>query len=207
MGITDEVLSLPLTDSSDQASNSSQNLEQLCLQTAKQIFSCYRKDDAVEPDSYIAAVAAVLSEYSVDVIERQADPRTGIARRSKFLPNAADIAEDCDKIATQLATDQSNREFQKKRAATPRYIPVVIQAPNLFVPSDQRDYERMSERAETESSERYFFEKNHLCLDGVKRDGIWIPLSWWEERTGVEKMHRATQSLADPVSSVIGGLK
>ena len=187
MGTTEEVLSLPLTGSSGADSNSNQNREQQCLQAARQIFSCYRRDDAADPDGYVASVAAVLSEYPPDIVDLVSDPRTGIGRRSKFLPNTADISEDCDKITNRLAADRVNAEFQKRRAATPKYIPVVIWAPNLFVPAEVMDYDKMVERAKTENPERYRYEKAHLCVDNVKRDGLWVPVSWWEDRGGKTK--------------------
>lgn len=187
MNLTEEVLSLPLTASSGAGSGSPLNLEQFCLRAARQIFSCYRRDDAVDPDGYVAAVAAVLSEYSLTVIEQAADPRTGIARRSKFLPNAADISADCDAISKRIAEDIANEKFQQRRKATPKYIPVVIWTPNLFVPDEVRDYDKMVERSKTEKPERFRFDKGHLCTDGVKRDGIWVPSSWWEDRGGAAK--------------------
>jgi hypothetical protein len=184
MDMTEEVLSLPLTGSSEADSNSNQNREVQCLQAARQIFSCYRKDDAADPEGYVAAIAALLSEYSREVVELVADPRTGIGRRSKFLPNTADVAEDCDGIKNKIANDAVNADFQKRRHATPRYVPVIIWAPNLFVPSDVKDYDKMVERAGQENPERSMFEKGHRCLDNVRRDGILVPKSWWDERGG-----------------------
>ena len=182
MGETERALSLPLIDYSEPGSSSNQNREQQCLQAARQIFSCYRRDDAADPDGYVASVAAVLSEYPPAIVDLVADPRTGIGRRNKFLPNTAEIAADCDKISAKIAADYANIAFQKRRAATPKYIPVVITDPNLFVPSDVKGYDEMVALTAGEVEDRYRYEKGHLCLDGAKRDGIWIPANWWFER-------------------------
>ena len=193
MNKTEEALSLPLTASSGAGSGSPPNLEAIYLKAARQIFSCYRRDDAVDPDGYVAAAAAVLSEYSLDVIEREADPRTGIARRSKFLPNAADIAKDCDDIAKKIAEDMANEKFQQRKRRTPRYAPAVTWAPNLFVPTGFPGYEQMVERSKTEKPDRFRFEKAHLCHDGERRDGIWVQSSWWDHRGGSKEKSFAQQ--------------
>jgi len=37
-----------------------------------------------------------MSEYPPEVIDYVCDPRTGIARRLKFLPTIAEVASECD---------------------------------------------------------------------------------------------------------------
>jgi len=187
MSETEKALSLPLIDSSRADSKSDPNRQAFHLQSAKQIYGCYRRDDAADPDTYIAAVAAILSEYPDEVVEYVADPRTGLAKRSPFLPNTHDVAKDCDAVAAKLAVDRANVDFQKRRAATPRYIPVVIWEPNLFVSVEINGYDKMVARSKTEKPERYRHERGYLCADKVRRDGIWIPSSWWEERSGARR--------------------
>ena len=60
------------------------------------MFGCYRKGDANDPETYTAAIAAVLAEYSPAVVQRVTDPRTGLPRTMKFMPNVAEVAEACD---------------------------------------------------------------------------------------------------------------
>lgn len=66
------------------------------------MFGCYRKGDANDPDTYTAAIAAVFSEYEPEVVRRATDPRTGIARVSKFLPNPAEVSAACDAIVASM---------------------------------------------------------------------------------------------------------
>jgi hypothetical protein len=70
------------------------------------LFGCYRKGDANDPETYTAAIAAILTEYPPEVIRIATDPRTGIARKSKWMPNPAEMAEECDAIAKRLWADQ-----------------------------------------------------------------------------------------------------
>lgn len=62
---------------------------------AKTILSIYRVNFD-DPRAYVAGVVAVLSEYPAGVLRRIADPRSGIARQSKFLPTIAEISDACD---------------------------------------------------------------------------------------------------------------
>ena len=70
------------------------------------MFGCYRKGDANDPETYVAAIAAILSEYTLDVIQRVTDPRTGYARTHKFMPNPSEISEACDEAKAYLADEK-----------------------------------------------------------------------------------------------------
>lgn len=83
----------------------------LAAERARLLFGCYRKGDANDPETYTAAIAAILTEYPPEVIRIATDPRTGIARKSKWMPNPAELAEECDLIAKRLWAD----EFLKGR--------------------------------------------------------------------------------------------
>jgi hypothetical protein len=64
---------------------------------AAQLFGCYRKGEANDPDVYTAAVAAILAEYPPEIVDFVCDPRTGLPRRLKWLPTVAEIAEACER--------------------------------------------------------------------------------------------------------------
>lgn len=62
---------------------------------AKILFGCYRRGDANDPETYTAAITAILAEYPEEVIQHVTDPRTGIARRTNWLPTVAEIDMAC----------------------------------------------------------------------------------------------------------------
>jgi len=73
------------------------------LNRAQLLFACYRKDEAHDPQTYSAAVAAVLGDgYSREVVEYVTDPRTGIPSKQKFLPAVAEVREALDARASHL---------------------------------------------------------------------------------------------------------
>lgn len=72
---------------------------------AKILAGCYRKDDAADPETYSAALAAVLAEYPPDIVRRVTDPRTGLPSRQQWLPTIKEVHDACDEL------DQRERRF------------------------------------------------------------------------------------------------
>ena len=62
------------------------------------LFGCYRKGDANDPDTYTAAIAAILAEYPVDVIRDVTDPRVGLPRKLSWLPTVKEVSDACDEL-------------------------------------------------------------------------------------------------------------
>ena len=73
---------------------------------ARLLFGCYRKGDANDPETYTAAITAILAEYEPEVIQRVTHPRTGIPRQLKFMPNPAEVAEACDKARVTIEAER-----------------------------------------------------------------------------------------------------
>ena len=67
--------------------------------SAQMLLGCYRTGDAHDPQVYVAAVIAVLSDYPPDIVAAVTDPRTGIPSRIKWLPTIAEIKDACEDIA------------------------------------------------------------------------------------------------------------
>ena len=74
------------------------------------LFGCYRKGDANDPETYTLAIAAILADYDREVITRVTDPRTGIPRKLKFMPNPAEVAEACEAEKKLIALDRQMAE-------------------------------------------------------------------------------------------------
>lgn len=98
---------------------------------AGMMFGCYRRQDANDPEIYVAAVTAILSEYPDSVIETVTDPRTGLPSKLKWLPTVAEVKTECEshmyrvryqeawdkRVAEQRAsseTEKQSPETQKK---------------------------------------------------------------------------------------------
>ena len=83
---------------------------------AKMLLGCYRKGDAADPDTYAAAIAAVLSEYPPEIIRRATDPRIGIASKSKWLPTVAHVKEFCESEFAPVRRQQERDRLAEDRA-------------------------------------------------------------------------------------------
>jgi hypothetical protein len=58
--------------------------------------------DFADPATYIASIAAVLSDYPEEVVMKATDPRSGIARKQNWHPTVAELVAYCDRLAEPL---------------------------------------------------------------------------------------------------------
>ena len=94
---------------------------------ARVLFGSYRRGDANDPDAYVAAITAVLSIYSTDLIREVTDPRTGICTAEKymsFMPNAGELKVYCDGVLNRRAGIERlgampKPDFSRARLAPP----------------------------------------------------------------------------------------
>lgn len=141
------------------------------------LFGSYRRGDANDPDAYVAAIAAVLSSYPLEVIREVTDPRTGIAATEKFaafMPNAGELKIHCDGVAAF-----------RDRLAKARTLPLVVpshlrlSAPEpqqgrlatCFVPALHARYPEFVAWSKG-ADERYW--RAGESDDGQNRPGIWV---------------------------------
>jgi hypothetical protein len=94
------------------------------------LFGCYPRGQANDPDTYVMAVAAVLCEYPTEVACHVTDPRTGVARKVRFLPTIAEISDAAEssclavwapkyravkEAAGHVSSDQSGAQHEPRR--------------------------------------------------------------------------------------------
>ncbi len=63
------------------------------------LLGCYRTGDAHDPQVYVTAVVAVLSDYPLDIVTAVTNPSVGIPAKLKWLPTIAEIKTACEDIA------------------------------------------------------------------------------------------------------------
>lgn len=64
-------------------------------QRAKLLLGCYRTGDANDPETYVAAITAVLARYPEEVITQVTHPATGLPSKKGWLPTVKEVAEAC----------------------------------------------------------------------------------------------------------------
>ena len=114
----------PQTDSlPPQNEGNSQSLldQAFYLQKAKAIFGCYRRDEAHDPDMFVAGLTAVLGDYPAAIVDYVADPRTGVLSEFPMgLPNVGQIRQLCDTVARRMEV------LARPRALAAPYVPPPI---------------------------------------------------------------------------------
>lgn len=144
-----------------------------CLERAEILFACYRRDDANDPEKYAAAIAAVLSGYSREIVEYVTHPKTGLPITCKWPPTAFEVNEACQKIverdaklfqeAVQIRRQLDEREAVDKRRREPRLSIEELQAkyggPNWGINTRPGAGVAASRGRFTEQSNQYFREK------------------------------------------------
>jgi hypothetical protein len=108
------------------------------------MFSCYRREDAANPEQYAAAIGLVLSGYPRSIVEYVTDPRTGIQSRCDFPPSVKEMSDACEVEMRRIAA--MSKPWVKPRAHT--YIPVSKESgcfANTFFASDQPIYSAIEE--------------------------------------------------------------
>lgn len=96
----------PPTGSSSECDNSTSGRAKYAAERARLLFGCYRRGDANDPETYVAAVAAVLSAYPEETMRFVTDPRSGLPGQKKRdpktgqewsgLPDVADVRSACE---------------------------------------------------------------------------------------------------------------
>jgi hypothetical protein len=69
----------------------------IAARKAAQLFGCYPRNDANDPDTFLMAATALLASYPEVVADRVCDPLRGLPAKNKFLPALAEIREACER--------------------------------------------------------------------------------------------------------------
>jgi hypothetical protein len=86
------------------------------------MFGCYRKGEANDPETYVAAITANLARYPEDVIRAVTHPASGLPIQTDFLPTVAEVCRACEALmAPRIAAAARERQAEKQRAATTEF--------------------------------------------------------------------------------------
>lgn len=148
------------------------------------LFGCYRRGDANDPETYVRAIAAVLSVYDTELIREVTDPRSGIMTNEKymsFMPNAGELKVYCDAIASRRERLQRVGSLPRPdftQARLPRPEPQPGDKATIFVPASNSRYPQLLEWSKTADLRLFKFEQ---------RPGIWVSYDTWDQRPAPTK--------------------
>jgi hypothetical protein len=82
---------------------------------AKILLGCYRTGDANDPETYVAAVTAVLSHYPEEVITAVTHPVSGLPSKKGWLPTIKEVTEACAAAAEPIAQEEARLKRIKEQ--------------------------------------------------------------------------------------------
>lgn len=86
------------------------------------LLGSYSRARPHEPEIYTDAIAATLAGYPPEIIEHVTDPRTGIQRTLKWLPEVAEVVEACEGEIVRRRKAKRIAEVMAREAAKPKRI-------------------------------------------------------------------------------------
>lgn len=165
--------SRPATTSSTASARST-----IAAERARILLGCYRRNDAIDPDSYVLAITAVLAMFDPELIREVTDPRTGIStdeRYAKWPPNSGELKLYCEgkaavKARIQRYAAMPKPDFSRPRLSAPEPRPG--RRANLLVRRGMPRYDEMCERARSGNADPAEFQ--------FVPEGIRVSLAWWD---------------------------
>lgn len=88
-------------------------IDNYAAERARLLLGCYRTGDANDPETYVAAVTAVLARYPREVITAVTHPVSGIVVEVKWLPSVLEVREACERAFLPMR----NHEARQRRIA------------------------------------------------------------------------------------------
>jgi hypothetical protein len=147
-------------------------------QRARILLGSYRRGDANDPELYVAAITAVLSRFSSEIIREVTDPNTGIQTTEKymtFMPNAGELKVYCDSVASRR-----NRIQRLGSLPAPDFTrlppppPMPGDLATVFVPASNSRYAKLLEWSKTADERQWKYD--------ATRPGIWVSYDTWDQR-------------------------
>ena len=152
------------------------------------LFSAYRAGDYADAAGFAIQLAAILSEFSDEVVIYVTSPLTGLQRRSKWPPTISEVLEACEQHEDYLRKRREHRPAVPLIGEpSPQNRPQGYLA-NVFVPEGNSRYPRLVEWTKTADPKFWRFGPS-----SDNRPGVWIPLNIWQEGVPAPPAPESTQ--------------
>ena len=92
-----------------EAAREAARITELAAQRTRLMLGCFRRGEANDPATFVAAITATLSRYPDAVILAVTDPATGMPARSDWLPTVREVRDYCEDVWEPIR-EQAARE-------------------------------------------------------------------------------------------------
>ncbi len=97
-------------------------MTEYATERARLLLGCYRRGDANDPDTYVAAITATLARYPEDVIKAVTHPASGLPVQKDFLPTVREVYLACEEAdrprCERLAREAKTAKNRAEREAS-----------------------------------------------------------------------------------------
>jgi hypothetical protein len=81
------------------------------------MFGCFRKGDANDPETYVAAITATLTRYPENIIVAVTHPASGLPIQTNFLPSVKEVHDACEARIQPIREAEARRKQVEKQLA------------------------------------------------------------------------------------------
>lgn len=81
------------------------------------MFGCFRKGEANDPETYVAAVTSTLARYPESIIVAVTHPSSGLPISSNFLPSVKEVFDACEARMQPIREAEARRRRIEKQIA------------------------------------------------------------------------------------------
>ncbi|WP_441235641.1 hypothetical protein [Bradyrhizobium sp. 930_D9_N1_4] len=140
---------------------------------AKILLGCYRTGDANDPETYVAAITAILARYPQDVITAVTHPATGLPSKKGWLPTVKEVVEACDEaneptIQNELRLKRIKEQLEAREREDKGERPTLAQLKekygNNWGIEDPEDAKRVVKPAPTAEQLRHHYQHYDLAF-------------------------------------------
>ncbi len=85
---------------------------------AKILLGCYRTGDANDPETYVAAITAILARYPEGVMTSVTHPATGLPSKKGWLPTVKEVVDACDDAMEPIVQNELRLKRIKEQLET-----------------------------------------------------------------------------------------
>ena len=134
------------------------------------------------PETYSAALAATLAEFSPSVMAYVTDPRTGIVSRCKNPPSVAELREACERAAAM----EYERAHPKPKITAQPFVRTPANPAPLFCPEGYPGwkYHEARHREEGGTLDNPGRSGSHYGTGMHGQPGLWVPVAWHDAAKG-----------------------
>lgn len=105
-----------------------ESLTSYAAERARLLLGCYRTGDANDPETYVAAITAILARYPEEIITSVTHPATGLPQQKNWLPTIKEVADACAAALAPILERQT-REKQLAEQIAARHADDSIERP------------------------------------------------------------------------------